>query len=73
MWLAQTVSWRQAALFTVDGAFGIVLYHAQFGFTSAYRVFISERRAGHDRNLDFQERKRKVGTFCAHPTSDKLT
>lgn len=44
MWLAQAVSWRQAALFTVGGALGIVLYHAQFGFTSAYRIFISERR-----------------------------
>lgn len=43
-WLAQTVSWRQAALFAVGSAMGIVLYHAQFGFTSAYRVFISERR-----------------------------
>lgn len=44
VWLTQTVSWRQAALFAVGGALGIVLYHAQFGFTSAYRVFISERR-----------------------------
>jgi uncharacterized membrane protein YedE/YeeE len=44
LWLALTISWRQAALFAIGGALGIVLYHAQFGFTSAYRVFISERR-----------------------------
>jgi len=44
MWLAQAVSWRQAALFAIGGALGIVLYHAQFGFTSAYRVFIADRR-----------------------------
>lgn len=38
------VSWRQAALFGVGGALGLVLYHASFGFTSAWRVFISDRR-----------------------------
>ncbi len=44
LWLAETVSWRQAALFGVGGAMGLVLYHAQFGFTSAFRVFIADRR-----------------------------
>jgi uncharacterized membrane protein YedE/YeeE len=43
-WLAEAVSWRQAALFGVGGAMGLVLYHAQFGFTSAFRVFLSDRR-----------------------------
>jgi len=44
LWLAEAVSWRQAALFAVGGAMGLVLYHAQFGFTSAFRVFIADRR-----------------------------
>lgn len=44
MWLVQAVSGRQALLFAVGAALGFALYHAQFGFTSAFRVFISERR-----------------------------
>ncbi len=32
------------ALFLIGGAFGISLYHAAFGFTSAWRVFIAEGR-----------------------------
>lgn len=31
-------------LMIVGGLFGMVLYHAAFGFTSAWRVFITERR-----------------------------
>lgn len=31
-------------LMIVGGLFGMVLYHAAFGFTSAWRVFIKERR-----------------------------
>ncbi|WP_137130201.1 YeeE/YedE family protein [Rhizobium sp. FY34] len=34
----------QGALFLVGGALGISLYHASFGFTSAWRVFIVEGR-----------------------------
>jgi uncharacterized protein len=34
----------QGALFLVGGALGISLYHAAFGFTSAWRVFISDGR-----------------------------
>lgn len=34
----------QGALFLVGGALGIALYHAAFGFTSAWRVFIAEGR-----------------------------
>ncbi|KQS72660.1 hypothetical protein ASG39_02610 [Rhizobium sp. Leaf371] len=34
----------QGALFLVGGALGISLYHAAFGFTSAWRVFIAEGR-----------------------------
>jgi len=35
---------RLAALLVVGGAFGVALYHAAFGFTGAWRVFITERR-----------------------------
>lgn len=34
----------QGALFLVGGALGMSLYHAAFGFTSAWRVFIAEGR-----------------------------
>ena len=35
---------RQGALFLTGGALGMALYHAAFGFTSAWRVFILEGR-----------------------------
>jgi hypothetical protein len=38
------VSWRQSALFMVGVFAGLVLYHAAFGFTSSWRVFVSDRR-----------------------------
>src|SRR5215831_4238103 len=42
--LAAWFDWRHAALFLVGGAAGLVLYHAAFGFTSAWRVFIADAR-----------------------------
>lgn len=44
LFLFNAVSVRQAILFIVGGALGLTLYHAAFGFTSAWRVFIRERR-----------------------------
>ncbi|MDM0077441.1 YeeE/YedE family protein [Variovorax sp. J2P1-59] len=44
VYLAQTVSARQAALYVVGALLGITLYHAAFGFTSAWRVFIADGR-----------------------------
>jgi hypothetical protein len=44
IWLAQAFSWRHGVLFLVGGAAGISLYHALFGFTSAWRVFLADRR-----------------------------
>jgi len=38
------VSWRQAVLLLVGGAAGLSLYHASFGFTSSWRVFLADRR-----------------------------
>ncbi|MBF5077761.1 YeeE/YedE family protein [Paracoccus sp. NBH48] len=42
--LALTQGAAQGALFLVGGALGMSLYHAAFGFTSAWRVFILDRR-----------------------------
>jgi uncharacterized membrane protein YedE/YeeE len=44
VYLASAFDWRHAALFLVGGAAGLVLYHAAFGFTSAWRVFIADAR-----------------------------
>jgi hypothetical protein len=44
VYLHATVSGRQAALFLIGALAGVVLYHAAFGFTSSWRVFISDRR-----------------------------
>ena len=44
VWLGVDYGWRQAALFLVGGGLGVSLYHALFGFTSAWRVFIADRR-----------------------------
>jgi uncharacterized membrane protein YedE/YeeE len=42
--LSNAYSWRQGALFLLGGFLGLVLYHALFGFTSAWRVFIADAR-----------------------------
>jgi uncharacterized protein len=44
LYLATAYDWRQAALFLVGGGAGLVLYHSAFGFTSAWRALITERR-----------------------------
>jgi len=44
VYLAQTVSGRQATLYVVGALLGMTLYHAAFGFTSAWRVFIADGR-----------------------------
>ncbi|HYE87019.1 MAG TPA: YeeE/YedE family protein [Vicinamibacterales bacterium] len=43
-YLNAVVGWRQASLFLVGAGAGVVLYHAAFGFTSSWRVFIADRR-----------------------------
>ncbi len=42
--LLKGVSAQMAALLLIGGALGLVLYHAAFGFTSAWRVFIADRQ-----------------------------
>ena len=36
--------WRQGLLYIIGGALGVTLYHAAFGFTSAWRSLISDAR-----------------------------
>lgn len=43
-YLAQVVGPRQAALYVVGALLGVALYHAAFGFTSAWCVFIADGR-----------------------------
>jgi uncharacterized membrane protein YedE/YeeE len=43
-YLAQSVGARLAALYIVGALLGVSLYHAAFGFTSAWRVFIADGR-----------------------------
>ncbi|HXZ00596.1 MAG TPA: YeeE/YedE family protein [Stellaceae bacterium] len=42
--LGAAYGWRQGALFLLGGGLGVALYHALFGFTSAWRLFIADRR-----------------------------
>lgn len=42
---AAAASWKMAALALTGAALGVVLYHAIFGFTSAFRVLISDSRS----------------------------
>jgi uncharacterized membrane protein YedE/YeeE len=42
--LGAAYSWRQGALFLLGGGLGLILYHALFGFTSAWRVFVADGR-----------------------------
>src|SRR5262249_18530403 len=44
MYLSATVSAKQAALFLIGVAAGIVLYHAAFGFTSSWRAIVTTGR-----------------------------
>ena len=45
-YLSGSVSGTQASLLIVGGLLGVSLYFASFGFTYAWRVFISDRRSG---------------------------
>ena len=48
LFLQNSVGSRQVLLLVVGAALGLTLYHAAFGFTSAWRVFITERRGDLD-------------------------
>lgn len=42
--LGNTVSYKQASLYLVAGVLGLALYHAHYGFTSAFRSFLMSGR-----------------------------
>lgn len=44
LFIANSASGHMAWLYLLGGALGLVLYHAAFGFASAWRVFIAEGR-----------------------------
>lgn len=44
VYIGLSISWLQAVLYLVGGTLGITLYHARYGFTSAWRNFIVVRR-----------------------------
>lgn len=74
-YLNATVSSRQAALFLVGAFGGLALYHAHFGFTSAWRNFLLDRRGKGIRAQMFMMVVGSLlffplltaGTFAGHP------
>ena len=42
--LAFTIGWRQSALFAIGLSAGVILYHAAFGFTAAWREVVNTGR-----------------------------
>ena len=57
--IQETVSTRMALLFASGTALGIVLYHSLFGFTSAFRVLLADRRSA-----GFRAQMIMLGTAC---------
>jgi uncharacterized membrane protein YedE/YeeE len=45
LYLSATYGWRQGALFIVGLSAGVILYHAAFGFTSAWREVVNTGRS----------------------------
>jgi len=62
--LAVPYGWRHGALFVVGGALGLVLYHAAFGFTAAFRALVT---AGDTRGLRAQMLMLAVATVLFAP------
>ena len=62
--LAVPYGWRHAALFLLGGALGVVLYHAAFGFTAAFRALVS---VGDTRGLRAQMLMLAVATVLFAP------
>lgn len=44
LWIAQEESWFEAQLLLLGCALGLALYHAAFGFTTAWRNFVVNKR-----------------------------
>src|SRR5437879_1995513 len=64
VWLAPRYGARQSALFLVGAALGLVLYHAAFGFTAAFRALVT---AGDTRGLRAQMLMLAVATVLFAP------
>lgn len=64
IWLAAEYGPRHGALFLVGAGLGLVLYHAAFGFTTAFRVFVV---AGDGRGLRAQMLMLAVATLLFAP------
>jgi hypothetical protein len=79
MYLDTTVSIRQGALWVVGVLLCLVLYHASFGFTSAWRRLIGDRRgaglratgimseissASDEQNTDIEQANQAVGQMA---------
>lgn len=62
--LAVPYGWRHGTLFLVGGALGLVLYHAAFGFTAAFRALVS---VGDTRGLRAQMLMLAVATVLFAP------
>jgi uncharacterized protein len=45
LWLVQAHGWHQAHLYGVGLVMGLVLYHAAFGFTGAWRLWLVHRQS----------------------------
>jgi len=63
-WLGAHYSRSHAALFLVGAGCGLVLYHAAFGFTTAFRVFATD---GDGRGLRAQMLMLAVATLLFAP------
>jgi len=63
-WLGTQYGIRQAALFLVGAGCGLVLYHSFFGFTTAFRVFVT---TGDGRGLRAQMLMLAVATLLFAP------
>jgi len=63
-WLGTQYGLRQAALFLVGAGCGLVLYHSFFGFTTAFRVFVT---TGDGRGLRAQMLMLAVATLLFAP------
>jgi hypothetical protein len=68
--LAQDYGWRHAALFVVGASFGIVLYHAGFGFTAAFRALVA---TGDGRGLRAQMLMLALATLLFAPILARST
>ena len=63
-WLAAGYGLRHGALFLIGGALGLVLHHSLFGFTTAFRVFVT---VGDGRGLRAQMLMFAVATLLFAP------